>query len=266
MHNAYLHTALQNGSHRFFVRPNRPPTHPTTTSLQPVCFLAMPAKKRCAETQAASSKKKAKNSDSQATVNDVATLGKALQAPHLVKVHKALNTIRNCKEFEGIGALPALTIAEGGTEAPLIVADCKTALQNAAPKTQYKAAGSFMSIDHTWLVNHRIPVNPGQIAHIQKTKFPSMNPPGSIPFRLVIAVAPGEYLPTVIAEGSLARISPEEIGHAMLFSIEEAIEQKAPAGILERWKNLIRSFPFAFEAALSKFTGCGVLWFLNLGI
>ena len=227
-----------------------------------------PSKKRAAPT--GSSKplpKKTKTADNppENDANSVATLGKLAQAPHLVKVHKALNTIRNCHEFAGIGSLPPLTISEGGTEAPLIVADCKTALQNAAPKTQYKAAGNFMTIDHTWLVNHRIPVNPSQIAHLQKTKFPSMDPPSSIPFRLVIAVDPGEFLPNIIAEGSLARISPEEIGHAMLFSIEEAIEKKAPATILERWKNLIRSFPFAFEAALSEFAGCGALWFLNLG-
>ena len=231
-----------------------------------------PAKKRAAptgRTLPASSFKRKKTEDNPSEnvidANSVATLGKLAQAPHLVKVHKALNTIRNCEAFAGIGSLPPMTISEGGTEAPMIVADCKTALQNAAPKTQYKAAGNFMTIDHTWLVNHRVPVSPCQIAHLQKTKFPSMDPPSSIPFRLVIAVDPENFLPDVIAEGSLARISPEEIGHAMLFSIEEAIEKKAPATILERWKVLIRSFPFAFEAALSEFAGCGALWFLNLG-
>ena len=223
-----------------------------------------PAKKRVS-TGGATQPKKAKTDDTAADAAAVATLGKLAQAPHLVKVHKALNTIRNSPEFSGIGSLPPLAISEGGTEAPLKVADCKTALKDSAPKTQYKAAGNFMTIDHTWLVNHRIPVNPSQIAHLQKTKFPSMDPPSSVPFRLVIAVDPEEFLLNEIAEGSLARISPEEIGHAMLFSIEEAIEKKAPATILDRWKNLIRSFPFAFEAALSEFVGCGALWFHNLG-
>ena len=110
-----------------------------------------------------------------------------------------------------------------------------------------------MSIDHTWLVNHRVPVNPGQIKHLKATKFPAMDPPRSIPFRLVIAVDPKDFLPSIIAEGSLARISPEEIGHAMLFSIEDAIENNAPVTVLERWKALILSFPMAFEAALSDF-------------
>ena len=87
--------------------------------------------KRAATSAATTSNKKAKPDDANSHKDDaaaVATLGKAAQAPHLVKVHKALNTIRNCSAFDGIGSKPPLKISEGGTEAPLNTKDCKVEL------------------------------------------------------------------------------------------------------------------------------------------
>ena len=87
--------------------------------------------KRGASSAAATSNKQSKTDQANSLKDDaaaVATLGKAAQAPHLVKVHKALNTMRNCPAFDGIGSKSPLKISEGGSEAPMNTNDCKVKL------------------------------------------------------------------------------------------------------------------------------------------
>jgi hypothetical protein len=170
------------------------------------------------------------------------------QALHLANVHKALLTIGNHELFTDIVHAVPLELGAGATEHPYTATDCKVVLSAPSSQeggvTQFKCGGNFMWIKHVWLANHRVPFNKGQITHLQKTKFPPMDPPSSSPFRTVVALA----MPTEeLGKGSLARLSPEEIDHSVLFSLEEAIESGADDSILRRWKQLILSWPFAFE-------------------
>ena len=141
---------------------------------------------------------------------------------HLVKVHNALNTINNHPLFSDISAKSPLSIQDGGGEHPYFFAESRVVLTQ---KSSYCAAGNFMWLAHTWMCNHRVPVNPGQIKHLMKNKFPYNAPPERSPYRVQVALDWCDH-DACTSAGSLQRFSPEEIDHACLFSIAEAIEKK----------------------------------------
>ena len=159
---------------------------------------------------------------------------------HLSKVHAALQTISNCAHFKDMPSLSPLSLKDGGTEHAYTASVAKSVL---AGGTSFTAAGNFMWIDHTWMNNHRVPVNPGQIKHLQKTKFPYADPPLKSPFRAVVALVESQDA----SAGGLQRLTPEEIDHAILFSLAEAIGKDVGDPILRRWVKMLLSFPMTFE-------------------
>ena len=162
------------------------------------------------------------------------------QAHHLVKVHKALATMRNCPIFQDVASMEPLTLKDGGSEHPYQYKDCHTVL---ATGNAFKVGGNFMWIEHTWLCNHRVPINAGNVKYLRKTKFKYDAPPKASPYRAVI----GLTLDQDASAGGLQRLSPEEIDHSILFAIEEAIEKNVGDGILRAWLAFIRSYPMQFE-------------------
>ena len=161
-------------------------------------------------------------------------------AAHLVKVHAALALIRNCPIFAGLNSSQPLALNKGGSEHPYAVEDAKVVLATCKPFT---AAGNFMWLDHTWLVNHRVPMNRGQIKHLMNTKFPYDAPPKRSPFRTVVALSSaGEDASNVL----LQRLSPEELDHAELFSVAKAIESNVGDSVLREWRRLLLSHPMEF--------------------
>jgi hypothetical protein len=110
------------------------------------------------------------------------------QAEHLVKVHEALTTIRGCELFQDLCEATPLTIKEGGSQCPFAQRDL-TQVLGADGKAEYKCGGNFLWIDHTWLCNHRVPFNQGQIRSIQRFDYPFGDPPSAHPYEMHIAVA-----------------------------------------------------------------------------
>ena len=163
------------------------------------------------------------------------------QAHHLVKVHKALATMRNCPIFQDAAGMAPLTLKDGGSEHPYDHKDCRTVLGTG---NAFKVGGNFMWIEHTWLCNHRVTANAGNIKHLMKTKFKYNDPPKVSPYRAVIGLRPDQDA----SAGGLQRLSPEEIDHSILFAIELAIENNVGDGILRLWLQFIRSYPMQFEA------------------
>ena len=166
------------------------------------------------------------------------------QAAHLVKVHEALTKIRGCEIFQNLSDALPLAVKDGGNQAPFCHKDFVQAL--ASDDAVYRCAGNFLWIDHTWLCNHRVPFNQGQIKAIQKFSYPPLDPPANNPFDMHVAVDEQNFK-VLEHVGSLQRVSPEEIGHAMLFSILDAIEANAPDDVLRRWRKLALTMPFAFS-------------------
>ena len=181
------------------------------------------------------------SSSSAATVPEPEKPINTPQAHHLVKVHKALATMRNCPIFQDVATMPPLTLVDGGSEHPYVHADCQKVLESG---NTFKVAGNFMWIDHTWLCNHRVPINPGSIKYLMQTKFKYDEPPKTSPYRAVIGMVLGQDA----SAGGLQRLSPEEIDHSVLFAIESAIEHNVGDGILRSWLSFVRSYPMQFEA------------------
>ena len=164
----------------------------------------------------------------------------ASQAQHLVNVHKALATMRNCPIFQDVASMPPLPFDDGGSEHPYVHKNCVMVLKGGRA---FMSAGNFMWIDHTWLCNHRVPLNRGNIKYLMKTVFKHDDPPKTSPYRAVIGLS----LDQNASHGGLQRLSPEEIDHSILFAIELAIEQNVGDGILRAWLAFIRSYPMQFE-------------------
>ena len=165
----------------------------------------------------------------------------ASQAQHLVNVHKALATMRNCPIFQDVASMPPLPFDEGGSEAPYVQRNCVMVLKNGKA---FLCSGNFMWIEHTWLCNHRVPLNRGNIKYLMKTVFKHDDPPKTSPYRAVIGLS----LDQNASHGGLQRLSPEEIDHSILFAIELAIEQNVGDEILRAWLAFIRSYPMQFES------------------
>jgi len=157
--------------------------------------------------------------------------GKELTA-HLLHVHESLTVIRNCAIFDGIHEELPLTIAEGGNQAPYSKRNFSQILgQNADAK--FSCGGNFMWSNPSWLANHRVPVNTGQVKHFQLVYFPYADPPLCNPFTQTVAVDNCDFN-VEDNLGSLQRISPEEIDHALVFSIAESISKLCSDDVLKR--------------------------------
>ena len=137
---------------------------------------------------------------------------------------------------------------KGGNQAHFKKADCRKVLSGGQA---YRCGGNFWWHDVTWLASHRVPVSNTQIAEIQKFYFPPMSPPSTWPTGLAVTVcvdssdgdAEGNY-----TTGGLQRVSPEEVCHALLFSVATAIKEKAPDDIMMKWKNVFLTVNMVFES------------------
>ena len=128
------------------------------------------------------------------------------QTAHLLRVHEALNIIRNNPIFKGIQEALPLTIAEGGNQVPFSKMNFRQILgQNA--DAQFSCGGNLLWSNQAWLANHRVPVNAGQVKHLQLAHFPFDDPPLSNPFTQTVAVDNCDFN---MADhlGRLQRISP----------------------------------------------------------
>ncbi|CAE7207986.1 unnamed protein product [Symbiodinium sp. KB8] len=165
-------------------------------------------------------------------------------ADHLMKVHEALQLIRDRPIFAGIDSAAPLSIAQGGKQSPFCLSDAVQALK--AQGDTYEAAGNFMWQDHIWLANHRVPMNAGQIRAIQAFHLDPLKPPRSWPYELVLAVDKADRGCLDPPHG-LQRLSPAEPCHALLFSVQTAIQQKAGDTTLKAWRNVLLTVSTTFE-------------------
>ena len=142
---------------------------------------------------------------------------------HLIQVHEAIKVIREHPVFKDLDSAKPLTLAQGSTQAPFDLQAAKRAVQSEAGT--YRCGCNIWFQDMVWMANHRVPVNSGQIRAI-RSELPFNNPPKTFPFTVTVAVeeATLEQRP----EGGWARLSPAEPVHALLFSMQEAIEQGCP--------------------------------------
>ena len=195
----------------------------------------MAPSKRRASTPVAGSAGKVRKTDAEPAAQAAASSKNKEQAAHLLLVHDALTTIRNCSIFDGIQEALPLAIKEGGNQTPFDQQSLKDVLgQN--EKAEYRCGFNFMWPDATWLANHRVPVNAGQVKHLQKHHFPFADPPTSNPFVQWVAVDNADFK-VMEHIGGLQRVSPEEVDHAMLFSIAQAINDNCADDVLRRWRD-----------------------------
>ena len=87
----------------------------------------------------------------------------------LGEVHDAVNTILAHDVFKNIVEAPPLSICEGGLQSAFNDEECQSVLK-ASPQDPkkgdghaYQRGGNFMWQSFTWMANHRVPINMGQI-------------------------------------------------------------------------------------------------------
>lgn len=162
----------------------------------------------------------------------------------LIQVHEAIKQITEHVMFENIRTAKPLTIAQGGSQMPF---DMKMALKALGKDedSSYKCGGNLFSHNLVWLAQHRIPLNKGQIAQIQKFSLRATDPPATFPYVVTLAVdAVTEEALT--ADGHWHRLSPAEPVFALLFSVQEAIVAQAEEAVLKKWLRLLLTVDFEF--------------------
>jgi hypothetical protein len=187
----------------------------------------------------------------QATVPDAKgqTYATASMNTHMVKVLSACTTIFGNEHFKDIKGAAPLRISQGGKEEPYSFGQCKVVhTKDTSPGTALDAGGNFFWQDFATLSSHRVPMNQGQVKYIQ-TKFPPLKPPSRSPYRTSVAIS--GVADDECAGGDdvkLQVLSPLEISHAVLFSLQDAITLGASDEVLRGWKALVLSWPMSWEA------------------
>ena len=138
-----------------------------------------------------------------------------------------------------------MKVNAGGHQSPFQQKECTTVLKRGEEATFYAGCNLFWQ-DHTWMANHRMPINKAQVEQIMKAQLKIDDPPQRFPFTVTVALDNADMdVSTHI--GALKRVSPPEPVHALLFALAKAITSKQPVGILQRWKALALTTEFAFQ-------------------
>jgi hypothetical protein len=186
-------------------------------------------------------------SGSDANVTKGQTYATASMNTHMVKVLSACTAIFDNEHFTNIKGEAPLRISQGGKEEPYSFGQCKIVhTKDTTPGTALNAGGNFFWQDFTLLSTHRVPMNQGQVKYIQ-TKFPSLKPPSRSPYRTSVAISGVTADECVGDDPKLQVLSPIEISHAVLFSLQDAISSGASDEVLRSWKTLLLSWPMSWE-------------------
>ena len=169
-------------------------------------------------------------------------------AQNLIHVHEALKVIRDCKAFEGVESAAPLDLSQGAQCAPFN-ADHALEVLSKDESNFYTCGANFFWCDQIWLPNHRVPMNKAHIQEIQRFVLPPMEPPKAFPYEITAAVS-AALEQELQKKGSFQRLSPPEPCHALLFSIQEAIQAGASDSVLRRWRTLLLTTPFRFEVVV----------------
>ena len=168
-------------------------------------------------------------------------------ASHLSRMHEALKTIKSHPIFGDAAKLDALGINDGGSQAAFSQADCTRVLSGGSPGVQYKCGANSLWQDMLWLANHRVPINMAQIETIQKFQLVPHKPPPTMPFITTVALD-GADMKVLQHKGALARLSPPEPQHALVLTLEYAINvAKVPDDVLMAWRKVLLTATFHFE-------------------
>ena len=162
------------------------------------------------------------------------------------EIHEALNMIMENPMFKDIVEQEPYNMSNGGAQAPFKQADMNGVLNKAGVGLFYKCGLNFMWQSFTWLSNHRVPINRGQIKELMRFALEPKKPPRHIPFETVVALdSPTQNV--MGAKGALQRLSPPEPAFAVIFSIRDAINQEVGNDVLGKWRDALLTASFRFE-------------------
>ena len=168
----------------------------------------------------------------------------------LAHVHDAVKVISDDPIFVSIAKVDPLKIGEGGVQRPFDQSECTSVLSTPPPGNTrdhfYICGGNFMWQSFTWLVNHRVPINMGQVRELQRYTFKHDDPPNQLGFNVVVALD-SPSTECMRHKGAMQRISTPEPIFAVLFAMEKAIKEGLDESIRMRWRHLLLTAPFQFE-------------------
>ena len=161
-------------------------------------------------------------------------------------VHDAINKIMENAMFKDISEQEPYGLSNGGAQAAFKQTDMNAVLNRDGPGLFYKCGFNFMWQSFTWMTNHRVPINKGQIKELQRFALEPHNPPRHFPWETVIALDSATQ-DVMGAKGALQRMSPPEPAFAAIFSIRDAIVQDAGDDVLAKWRDALLTAAFRFE-------------------
>ena len=162
------------------------------------------------------------------------------------EIHDAINMMLEHPMFKDVVDQEPYNMSNGGAQAPFKQADMNAVLNKAGAGLFYKCGLHFMWQSFTWMTNHRVPINRGQIKELQRFALEPLNPPRHLPFETVIALDSATQC-VMSAKGALQRLSPPEPAFAVIFSIRDSLIQEAGDDVLGKWRDALLTASFRFE-------------------
>lgn len=160
---------------------------------------------------------------------------------YLTNLAAALKRVQDAKEFKGIIQKDPLGIGgkSKGFQAAFSATDCQIALKSAGV---YQCAGNIWWINMTSAPVQGVPYNYANVMKLKNHHFGEG--PTRMPFPLVVAVDSETYR-VHTNKGGLVCCSPEEILHAYVFAVDDAICNKSAN--LKEWADVGLAATMTFE-------------------
>ena len=128
-------------------------------------------------------------------------------------------------------------VAGSGVQAVFDAAEAKLALRQ---KEVYLSVGNFFWVNHLATLSPMVPLSLKRVKALASFLFAD----GPTHLSSMIHVGIRSHEEDILEQkGALLRLSPDEIGHAVIFAAAEAQDDE----LIERWRHVLLSVPFKFE-------------------
>ena len=168
-----------------------------------------------------------------------------VNSDYMTKFAAALARVMDHRVFKGAVAMQPKGIDArekefSGYQSAFKAADCAIALKSVQ---RYEAAGNLFWLNLSFTATPGTPYN---TANIMRLKEHTFSKPSRLPFAMVIACESDCFTPEG-HKGALMSVSPEEVLHAYIFAVDEAISGKASKEELNKWLAVALTTTMTFE-------------------
>ena len=162
---------------------------------------------------------------------------------YLMAVEEALLSLENCEVFKDLVQCEPRGISDLATDSGFQAVFDQEMYAKAIATGTYTAGGNLFWLDFRWSATPGVPLRLEAVKDLASLLFAEPTP---YPGALHVAVT-ADFVP-LNHKGSWKSMSPEEIAHAMLFAVSDAVKNESGnLEFLNNWKRCMLSTTFTFK-------------------